>query len=163
MGWSHALSVCQQILEHQALQVPQLTTENQLRDHQPVPPLDPLCHVEYVDNFVALSQLPGAAQLAAEDVAAQLKGSGLRAHPVETGTGGQTLGWVFASDAPIMAPKLERVWRLRLGIKEALRAFCCQISQAVALCAARVDLGKLPAVHVLSRLGSFFWESSFCD
>ncbi len=83
--------------------------------------LNDVVHTEYVDNFVAFSQGTGGAKKAAEAVCTELQRAGLRCHPVEAGDGGETLGWAFSCEGPLVSAKPARIWRLRLALKHALR------------------------------------------
>ncbi|CAK0809251.1 unnamed protein product, partial [Prorocentrum cordatum] len=105
MGWTHALNWCQRVLEDISSRVPGLGVESRIQDRRRPPSLSPVAHSEYVDNFVALSQVPGNARAAARGVAEELRLAGLRAHPVEAGPGGEALGWFFSSER-LGRPKL---------------------------------------------------------
>ena len=120
MGWTHALNWCQRVLEDISSRVPGLGVESRIQDRRPPPSLSPVAHSEYVDNFVALSQVPGKARAAALSVAEELRLAGLRAHPVEAGPGGEALGWFFSSERPAVCAKERRVWRIRLALQYAL-------------------------------------------
>ena len=67
-GWNQALNVCQWVHEHIAERVPGISTVNRFTDFVAVPPLSPLVHTEYVDNFVGLVQQESVARDAAERV-----------------------------------------------------------------------------------------------
>lgn len=121
MGWTHALYWCQLVLEGATDRVKGLSAENRLLDCTAAPPLPGLVHTEYVDNFVAFSQGTGESQRAATLVKDELERAGLRCHPVVAGAGGETLGWSFASDEPLVSAKPSRIWRLRLALKHALK------------------------------------------
>ena len=54
MGWTHSLAVCQSVLEGLARQASGITAENALVDRRLAPPIDPLIHTEYADNFLIL-------------------------------------------------------------------------------------------------------------
>ena len=83
--------------------------------------MHPLIHTEYVDNFVALSQQVGVAEQAAREVSSHLQKRGLPVHEVEAGNGGETLGWKFLEDAPVVAVTPRRLWKLRLATLELLK------------------------------------------
>lgn len=83
MGWTHALHLCQPVLEARADAVPGLDAANRLVDRRRAPGLRPVAHAEYIDNFVAFSQVPGRAGRVALGVDEELRRSGLRAHPAE--------------------------------------------------------------------------------
>eukprot|EP00971_Amphidinium_carterae_P104605 2071611-Amphidinium_carterae.1 len=59
-------------------------------------------HTKYVDNFVAMSQDVERSKLAAVELQGAMTRAGLRTHPVESSVGGETLGWSFGSDAPVL-------------------------------------------------------------
>ena len=89
MGWNHALNVCQWVHEHMAERVSGISAENRFTDFVAVPPLSPLVHTEYVDNFVGLSQQESVAPDAAERVSDALVKAGLPVHPVTCSPGGR--------------------------------------------------------------------------
>ncbi len=109
MGWTHAFSWCQRVLEHAAEQVDSLTAENRLVDGRVAPLLNDVVHTEYVDNFVAFSQGTGGEKKAAEAVCTELQRAGHRCHPVEAGDGGESLGWAFSCDGPLVSTKSARI------------------------------------------------------
>lgn len=121
MGWTHALHLCQRVLESVTERTGFLGADNRVVDKARVPEMQPDVHAEYVDNFVAFSQSNGAAANAANSVMRELQRAGLRAHPVESGRGGEALGWFFSSDEPLMAAKPRRLWRVRLAMQHAMR------------------------------------------
>eukprot|EP00959_Pyramimonas_sp_CCMP1952_P158631 3318210-Pyramimonas_sp.AAC.1 len=59
-----------------------------MADGRPAPPLAPLGHTQYVDNFAAFSQDFATAEAAAVAVDAQMKSVGLPTHGVEASVGG---------------------------------------------------------------------------
>lgn len=120
MGWTHALHLCQRVLEARADAVPGLDASNRLVDRRRAPSLRPVAHAEYVDNFVAFSQVPGRAGRATLGVEEELRRSSLRAHPVEKSQGGESLGWMLSAEEPIVSAKPRRMWQLRLALGHAL-------------------------------------------
>lgn len=120
MGWTHALHLCQRVLEARADAVPGLDASNRLVDRRRAPGLRPLAHAEYIDNFVAFSHVPGRAGRAALGVEEELRRSGLHAHPIEASQGGELLGWMFSAEEPVVSAKPRRMWRLRLALGHAL-------------------------------------------
>ena len=121
MGWTHALWWCQLVHEAAVSRCCGLGLSTQLRDRAPPPPLDPVVHAEYVDNFTALSRSLPAARGAAEAVHAQLEAAGLPTHGVESSVGGDTLGWSYGRDLATFSPSARRVWRWRYAAQELLR------------------------------------------
>lgn len=115
MGWTHALHLCQMVLETVTERTGFLNKGNRVVDKSRVPMMEPVVHPEYVGNFVAFSQTTGAAAGAADAVARELRRGGLRAHPAETSPGGEALGWFFSRDEPLMSAKPRRLWRVRLA------------------------------------------------
>eukprot|EP00959_Pyramimonas_sp_CCMP1952_P223813 4679881-Pyramimonas_sp.AAC.1 len=81
----------QEILELHSRRVPGIGLHNALYDGRPAPPLHPLIHAEYLDNFVSLSQSLSAVQAAADQVSQQLSSAPLPVHPCESSVGGATL------------------------------------------------------------------------
>ena len=73
---------CARVHEHTAERVTGISAANPHTDFVAVPPLSPLVHTEYVDNFVGLSQQEGVARDAAERVSDALVEDGLPVHPV---------------------------------------------------------------------------------
>ena len=51
MGWTHSLAVCQNVLEGLAQQVPGVDSKNYSVDRKVAPPISPMIHTEYADNF----------------------------------------------------------------------------------------------------------------
>lgn len=121
MGWTHALWLCQYLHEKVVDSISGLGEANRFVDGRPPPDLHPLIHTEYVDNFVALSQQVGVAEQAAREVSSHLQKRGLPVHEVEAGNGGETLGWKFLEDAPVVAVTPRRLWKLRLATLELLK------------------------------------------
>lgn len=99
--------------EHSSGRAPGLAARNKWVDKRKAPLMRPLVQAEYVGNFVAYSRIPGMAGKAALGVAAKRKKMGLRAHLVETSRGGDTLGWLFSCEEPVVAAKPQRTLRLR--------------------------------------------------
>ena len=50
-GWNQVLNVCQWVHEHIAERVSGISAAKRFTDFVAVPPLSPLVHTEYVDNF----------------------------------------------------------------------------------------------------------------
>lgn len=129
MGWTLALWTCQVLLEYIASTVHGIDDSNRLRDRRPAPPIhsEPreFIHTEYVDNIVALGVNLEAVEGRATAVKSALGQHGLPTHPVEGGVGGDTLGWHFAEDRPIVGVSLRSAWRLRLGLVELCRRGRC--------------------------------------
>ena len=112
MGWNRALWWCQRVLEETACRVHGLTPDNRVYDHAAVPEIASVVHSGYVDNFIAFSHTGESSHNAALGVFEELQLAGLRAYPVESGPGGEALGWVFSHDGPFLHAKPARIWRL---------------------------------------------------
>ena len=121
MGWTQALWICQHCHERVVEGIDGLGGHNRLADKTPAPRDQALLHTEYVDNFVALSQAQGEAFSQAVAVEGALNKRGLPTHTVESGTGGETLGWAFSAEKPEVMVTPRRLWRLRLAVLEVLR------------------------------------------
>ena len=67
-GWNQAVKVCQWVQEHIAEKVSGISATNRFTDFVAIPSLSPLVHMEYVDNFVCVSQQGSVARDAAERV-----------------------------------------------------------------------------------------------
>ena len=120
MGWTHALWVCQQCHEHVVNTIESIPSSLRFHDGAPIPALRPLIHTEYVDNYVAISQVPGAARASAREVERSLNERGLPTHAVEEGVGGETLGWKFGDNSAEVTMTPRRLWKLRLAVVELL-------------------------------------------
>jgi hypothetical protein len=120
MGWTHALWVCQQCHEHVVNTIESIPSSLRFHDGAPIPALRPLIHTEYVDNYVAISQVPGAAGASAREVERSLNERGLPTHAVEEGVGGETLGWKFGDNSAEVTMTPRRLWKLRLAVVELL-------------------------------------------
>eukprot|EP00971_Amphidinium_carterae_P078126 1545680-Amphidinium_carterae.3 len=128
MGWTLALGICQELHESIALRVPGLTVSNRLVDKCPAPRITKeqnVIHTEYVDNFVALSQEVERSRNAATQLQSAMTDSGLPTHPVECTVGGDTLGWHFDSDLPLVGVNTRTAWKIRLAFLEVLRIGSC--------------------------------------
>ena len=125
MGWTQALWLCQYCHESIVDGIPGLGGHNRLVDRSVPPPLHPLLHTEYVDNFVCLSQDGKTARERAEQVQAALQSRGLPTHEVEASIGGETLGWEFSDVEPGVHLSRRRLWKYRLGIQELLKIGYC--------------------------------------
>lgn len=129
MGWTLALWTCQVLHEFTASTVEGVRDSNRLRDRRPAPRIDGtvsgFIHTKYVDNFVALGSCRGEVEAPASVVKVALGECGLPTHSIEEGTGGETLGWRFAEDAPIVGVSVRGGWRLRLGLEELCRRRRC--------------------------------------
>eukprot|EP00435_Cladocopium_sp_Y103_P040424 s562_g11.t1 len=132
MGWSHALWICQSFHEILSSEVDGISLDRRLVDKRPVPSLrrkakddDHFVHLEYVDNFVALSQRPGVCFEVASRMEKQLNSRGLPTHEVEAGVGLETLGWHFCEDRPWVQVTPKRLWRLRLATGQLLLDGVC--------------------------------------
>ena len=117
MGFKDSMALCQHVLERKALLLQGVSLGNQLLDRKPAPGLSPLAHLEYVDNFVALSQVGAVAEKAAHSVNAALLGVGLPTHGAVTTKGGETLGWSFSPDCAEIRASPRRLWKIRLALK----------------------------------------------
>eukprot|EP00435_Cladocopium_sp_Y103_P066614 s689_g28.t2 len=125
MGWSLALWICQAAHEHVVDVHPAVDPKLRYVDRRPVPDLKDYVHTQYVDNFVAISQVPGRAKQLAEAVGVALNKHGLPTHDVEAGVGMETLGWAFGSEHPTVGITKRRLWRLRLATLELLKVGKC--------------------------------------
>ena len=121
MGFTHALWICQQCHLEVVDSIKEIPSTLRFVDGRPVPQPHAFIHTEYVDNFVALSQVPGVAAEAASRVEKEFNARGLPTHPVESGVGLGTLGWHFDATSPCVTVTPRRLWKLRLGVLELLK------------------------------------------
>ena len=130
MGWSHALWVCQKLHEMMSIEVDDIRVGTRLADRHPARVIgqqsnQQFVHLEYVDNFVALSQRPGLVADLAAQMKTKLNDCGLPTHEVEAGKGLETLGWAFSHDKPEVKVTPTRMWSLRLASSQLLRVGRC--------------------------------------
>eukprot|EP00972_Heterocapsa_arctica_P035241 5187029-Heterocapsa_arctica.AAC.1 len=98
MGWSHALWWCQ-VIHERLVEKAGLLPSQRLADKAAVPDLAGApfyAHLEYVDNFAALSTSPAVVEQCAEKVRRVLTSAGLPVHEVEECRPvTQLLGWIL--------------------------------------------------------------------
>ncbi|CAK0864825.1 unnamed protein product, partial [Prorocentrum cordatum] len=126
MGWSISLWICQSLNEAVTARALPGHFGRRLVDRRPAPDLQQgMAHAVYVDNFIALSHRLREVRDAATAVQGELTASDLPSHPVEASVGGDTLGWHFDEDKPVIGLSVRLRWRLRLGIGELLERGWC--------------------------------------
>ncbi|CAK0827570.1 unnamed protein product, partial [Prorocentrum cordatum] len=126
MGWSISLWICQSLNEAVTARALPGHFGRRLVDRRPAPDLQQgMAHTVYVDNFIALSHRLREVRDAATAVQGELTASDLPSHPVEASVGGDTLGWHFDEDKPVIGLSVRLRWRLRLGIGELLEQGWC--------------------------------------
>ena len=114
-----ALLICQMLHEHIAQQSAMLGPHNYFCDWKPVPAVpsdEKVIHTEYVDNFLALSNVETTAKSAADSVRDNLNLSGLPTHTATVSRGGSALGWEFSETSANVSVSRSSTWRLRMGI-----------------------------------------------
>ncbi|CAK0822697.1 unnamed protein product, partial [Prorocentrum cordatum] len=126
MGWSISLWICQSLNEAVTARALPGHFGRRLVDRRPAPDLQQgMARTVYVDNFIALSHRLREVRDAATAVQGELTVSDLPSHPVEASVGGDTLGWHFDEDKPVIGLSVRLRWRLRLGIGELLEQGWC--------------------------------------
>ncbi len=122
MGWSWALWWCQSVHEKIAERAG-LTEAERLRDRHPVTS-DRFWHIQYVDNLHVLGVDEEEVKTRFWQTVGALKESGLTVHEIEEGqTEGSSvkmLGWEIHGSGRV-APSRERLWKVRLAVREMLR------------------------------------------
>ena len=121
MGWSWALWWCQAIHER-AVEACGLPASARLSDGVPCPPLTAYPHFQYVDNFCVFGPDREGVEIRLNSVCAELEARGLPLHKREIASERATiLGWELDAQRHRVRPQPERVWRVRLAIRELLR------------------------------------------
>ena len=117
MGWSWALWWAQGIAER-AAHVAGHDDGTRLRDGRRVPDLaGEGVHVQYVDNYAALSLHPEVADRVLSGIRDRLRQLGLPVHEEEVAAlDSKLLGWSLDGAAGEFAPTSERVWKCRFAI-----------------------------------------------
>ncbi|CAK0843265.1 unnamed protein product, partial [Prorocentrum cordatum] len=133
-----------------------------LVDRLPAPVVDSgVVHAEYVDNFVALSLSEASAIAAARQVDHHMRAVGLPTHGVESGVGGETLGWSFDSNSPVISLNPRLRWKLYLGIQEVLRRGFCSGKEMVRI-VSHITSRVLIRRELLSCLGAVYKFGEVC-
>eukprot|EP00974_Lingulodinium_polyedra_P025788 2491442-Lingulodinium_polyedra.AAC.1 len=124
MGWTHALWWCQE-MRQRWVEAAGLSPDRRLADKHAAPALDgpeAMAHLQYVDNFAAMSPDPQVVSNAVTRVRDYLVSLGLAVHEVEICTTiSQLLGWRLDGEAGLVSPVPRRAWRLRLAISHVLQ------------------------------------------
>eukprot|EP00972_Heterocapsa_arctica_P072335 10685030-Heterocapsa_arctica.AAC.1 len=115
-----SLWICQSIHEIIAERVQAVQPDRRFVDRQPAPPMVPLAHTEYLDNFIAVGQKRGPVYAVTCQVEHALMSVGLLTHPVEISAGGTNLGWTFKEDFPIVGVNPRTAWGIRLALRQVL-------------------------------------------
>ncbi|CAK0790921.1 unnamed protein product, partial [Prorocentrum cordatum] len=156
MGFSLSLWLCQSVNEIVSRRAGLVRPERVLVDRLPAPVVDSgVVHTEYVDNFVALSLSEASAIAAARQVDHHMRAVGLPTHGVESGVGGETLGWSFDSNSPVISLNPRLRWKLYLGIQEVLRRGFCSGKEMVRI-VSHITSRVLIRRELLSCLGAVY-------
>eukprot|EP00438_Fugacium_kawagutii_P012339 Skav221970 [mRNA] locus=scaffold195:898936:903000:- [translate_table: standard] len=127
MGWSWAMWWCQAISER-LCEKSGLLEEERLRDSKPSPG-SRFWHVQYVDNLHVFGTDRSEVEERFWKAVQQLRSVGLSVHEIELcDQHSRVLGWDICSDGTLR-PGLERLWRVRLAIRELLRRGRCSGQQ----------------------------------
>lgn len=177
MGWSWALWWCQRVHEKIAERAG-LTEAERLRDRHPVSS-DRFWHIQYVDNLHVLGTDRLEVRTRFWKAVEALKASGLTVHEIEEGqTEGDSsmkmLGWEIHESGRV-APSRERLWRVRLAIREILRRGAASGQQLERLIGHMtfISLCRREALSVLGECYTFIrrhyqqvvhlWKSVRCE
>lgn len=106
------------VLEGLARQVPGVDLEKCIVDKKVAPPISPMIHTEYADNFESYAYKASLVKATATGVKAKLNDAGLTTHPVGVTCGRDSLGWHFSAIELILGVSTKGMWRLRLGLLE---------------------------------------------
>ena len=123
MDWSWALWWCQSVHEKIAERAG-LTETERLRDRHPVTS-DHFWHIQYVDNLHVLGTDEQEVKRRFWSAVEGVRKSGLTVHEIEEGQTEDNsvmkmLGWEIHGSGRV-APAKDRLWRVRLAIREVLR------------------------------------------
>ena len=119
MGWSHAMWWCQQISEH-VCEKSGLTAAERLQDGSPCPSGN-FFHIQYVDNLHVFGTNKAEVEDRFWKAVSALREAGLSVHEIEFGDQEtKVLGWNLDSKG-ILSPSLQRLWKVRMAIREILR------------------------------------------
>ena len=122
MGWSWALWWCQSVHEKIA-ERGGLEESERLRDRHPVTS-NSFWHIQYVDNLHVLGTDEEEVKARFWKAVQALREAGLTVHEIEEGqtedSSVKMLGWEIHGNGRV-TPSHERLWRVRLAIRELLR------------------------------------------
>eukprot|EP00438_Fugacium_kawagutii_P021515 Skav212741 [mRNA] locus=scaffold1199:108583:113900:+ [translate_table: standard] len=163
MGWSWAMWWCQTISER-ICERSGLGEHERLRDSQAAPN-SKFWHIQYVDNLHVFGTCQKEVEQRFWRAVEELRSAGLTVHEIEMGDhSNKVLGWQI-DDSGVLRPGRERLWRIRLAIREILKRNRCSGQQLERLIGhiTFISLCRREALSVLGECYTFIQRFYHCS